>query len=72
MPAYEGQIKVWSTNDHQWKYVSIRPTGGKEPYRYATREAAQHMLDTCYPGVENEKKQVLEVDAEPNIHIQGW
>ena len=70
MTAYEGQIKVWDSNNFQWVYKSVRPTGNKDPYRYPTKEAAQNMLDMCYPGIEVEKKLVVEVEEEPNINIQ--
>lgn len=72
MTAYEGQILLYNVPDRKLVFESIRATLAKEPYRFATEKAAQHMLDACYPDMLAVNKRVLEVDAEPNIHIQGW
>jgi hypothetical protein len=72
MTAYEGQIKALDYKTREYAFLSVRATGNVDPYRFATKEAAQHMLDSCYPGLVSEDMKVIEVDAEPNIHIQGW
>jgi len=50
---YEMQIYI-PVDQHDpsqgYHWVPVRPTGGT-PYRYMTRDEAQHMLDICYPSV---------------------
>ena len=72
MTAYEGQIKTLDYKTRKHTFQSVRSSCNVDPYRFATEKAAQHMLDSCYPGIVAEDRKVIEVDAEPNIHIQGW
>lgn len=40
---FEMQIKI----DDKW--ISIKETRAREPYRYETRREAEDMLNICYP-----------------------
>jgi hypothetical protein len=60
--AFEIQIRSEATND---EWCSVRPSGGKPPYRYPTRGQARNMMRICYPD------QVREVrlGGEPSVRI---
>jgi len=47
----------------EWRMV--RPTGEREPYRFATEEQAARMLRTCYP----DQVRKARLGASPTVRL---
>ncbi len=43
--SFEGQLMI------NGEFKSIKPSGGKDPYRWETKEEAIRMVVDCYPDV---------------------